>query len=170
MTRKPLAQPPPEEDPKQDVRELVRCMYSLDRELNRLNKDLAKVHSINPRSIYIMAQIRSGHNRPAELARHFGVLPSAITFEVDKLVAAKLVRRDQNPTDRRSVVLSVTAKGGSGGLSERRRRTHNHACCRDYRQGSPQLRENGDLPAKRVFHIESPPWDPLMADLRQPHF
>jgi len=111
MTRKPLAQPPPEEDPKQDVRELVRCMYSLDRELNRLNKDLAKIHSINPRSIYIMAQIRSGHNRPAELARHFGVLPSAITFEIDKLVAAKLVRRDQNPADRRSVVLSVTAKG-----------------------------------------------------------
>jgi len=111
MTRKPVAPPPPEDDAKQDVRDLVRCMYSLDRELNRLNKDLAKVHSINPRSIYIMAQIRSGHNRPAELARHFGVLPSAITFEVDKLVAAKLVRRDQNPTDRRSVVLSVTAKG-----------------------------------------------------------
>lgn len=47
------------------------------------------------------------------LIQHLGVLPSTLTRVVDKLVARGLVRREENPRDRRIVDLVVTEAGSA---------------------------------------------------------
>ena len=55
--------------------------------------------------------VNAGLDRPTRLIEYFDVLPSTITFETDKLVAAGLIVRDSDPNDRRVVRLSLTPAG-----------------------------------------------------------
>ena len=49
--------------------------------------------------------------RLADLAERLGVTPSTAVRSIDRLTAAKLVRRRENPDDRREVRLTVTKRG-----------------------------------------------------------
>jgi DNA-binding MarR family transcriptional regulator len=94
-----------------DISRFITCIYSLEAEFLTANRALADKYSISQRGIYIMSLIRAGYPRPYQLIEKTGVLPSTITFELNKLEAAKLIRRHKRPGDRRAVELSVTASG-----------------------------------------------------------
>jgi len=61
------------------------------------------------RTLVVLAS--RGPGNLAALAEHLGVNPSTATRSVDRLVAAKLVRRSVSREDRRNVILSVTPAG-----------------------------------------------------------
>lgn len=49
--------------------------------------------------------------RPSELAKSLWVTPSGITRQVERLVARGLVEKTEQPSDRRCVVITLTAAG-----------------------------------------------------------
>jgi DNA-binding MarR family transcriptional regulator len=49
--------------------------------------------------------------RPAEMVKALFVTPSGITRQVERLVARGLVEKARQPSDRRSVTITLTAKG-----------------------------------------------------------
>lgn len=53
-----------------------------------------------------------GPSRLNQLAERIGVTPSTALRSVDRLIAAGLARRRENPTDRREVEISLTPEGG----------------------------------------------------------
>jgi DNA-binding MarR family transcriptional regulator len=55
----------------------------------------------------------SGLDRPGALSDYLNVLPSTITSDVDKLVAADMLRRVPSPTDRRVTRIEVTRRGAA---------------------------------------------------------
>ncbi len=55
---------------------------------------------------------REGTVTPGELARESGLTTGAITGIVDRLEKAGLVRREQNPADRRSVLVHAVPNAG----------------------------------------------------------
>lgn len=65
-----------------------------------------------------LAQLRTmtylwhhGHASPSEIAKHDGLTAASVSGLVDTLVRRKLVRRKPSATDRRKVVLTLTAHG-----------------------------------------------------------
>ena len=54
---------------------------------------------------------RAGPIRAGELAERCHLTPAAVTHAIDMLVADGLVRREDDPADRRAVVLQITQKG-----------------------------------------------------------
>src|SRR5258708_1420331 len=54
---------------------------------------------------------RSGPTRAGELAVVCGTTPSAMTEMIESLVADKHARRDDDPTDRRAVLIAITPAG-----------------------------------------------------------
>jgi DNA-binding MarR family transcriptional regulator len=59
----------------------------------------------------LMVVDNHGHQGVKQLAELFSITPSAATQLVDGLVREGLIKRDQDPKDRRKVDLSLTAKG-----------------------------------------------------------
>ncbi len=74
----------------------------------------------------------SGGQRLATLADTLGVTPSTALRTVDRLLAAGLVTRAENPADRREVMLDLTADGAAivADVTERRRRQLQHIVAR----------------------------------------
>lgn len=70
----------------------------------------------------LAALANKGPMTPTALAEHEHVQPPPMTRTVNALVAAGLVRRDEHPTDRRQVVLSLTEAGMAEVRETRRRR------------------------------------------------
>lgn len=58
----------------------------------------------------VMLLVRTGGVRSRELADGLGIQPSATTPLVDRLVAAKLARREADPTDRRVIWIRPAPK------------------------------------------------------------
>jgi DNA-binding MarR family transcriptional regulator len=54
---------------------------------------------------------RSGPTRAGELAVVCGITPSAMTEMIESLVEDKHARRDDDPTDRRAVLIAITPAG-----------------------------------------------------------
>jgi DNA-binding MarR family transcriptional regulator len=52
-----------------------------------------------------------GPQRPTALAEALGVHPSTVTRLCDRLVAKRLIRRGESPTNRREVNVTLTSKG-----------------------------------------------------------
>jgi DNA-binding MarR family transcriptional regulator len=65
----------------------------------------------NQAEAHLLARLARGETTLAELHRSFGHKRSTLTAVVDRLEAKGLVRRQPNPNDRRSVVVSLTAAG-----------------------------------------------------------
>lgn len=94
-----------------DVTELMRLSADIQRATTRELRSLWRTKKISERGLYILELVNGGLDRPSRLIEYFGVLPSTITFETDKLVAAGLIRRESVPDDRRVVRLSLTDAG-----------------------------------------------------------
>ncbi len=59
----------------------------------------------------VFYQLAAGPKRAGELAQACLLTPSAMTELVDPLVRDGLLRREDDPTDRRAVVLALTPRG-----------------------------------------------------------
>lgn len=94
-----------------DVTAVMRLSSDLQRGSSRSLKGVWRERGLSERGIYILELVNAGLDRPSRLIEYFDVLPSTITFETDKLVAAGLISRESLPTDRRVVQLSLTDEG-----------------------------------------------------------
>jgi len=76
-----------------------------------------------PRGYHTLgAVIRGDHPSQLALAMWLGIDRTVMTYLLDDLVAAGLVERQQNPTDRRQVLLKITPAGTTLVREDRRRR------------------------------------------------
>lgn len=94
-----------------DVTEVMRLSTDLQRGSARSLKSVWREKGLSERGLFILELVNAGLDRPSKLIEYFDVLPSTITFETDKLVAAGLITREALPTDRRVVQLSLTEEG-----------------------------------------------------------
>jgi DNA-binding MarR family transcriptional regulator len=94
-----------------DMLELIDCTYTLERYMKLSSQSISKNYHVSERALHMLGLIYAGCTRPGQLIEYMGILPSAVTFETDKLVAAKLIRRERDPGDRRAVHLALTPKG-----------------------------------------------------------
>ncbi|WP_157365801.1 MarR family winged helix-turn-helix transcriptional regulator [Arthrobacter sp. Leaf234] len=81
--------------------------------LSVIAKSLAEVDNIvTPSQLRVLVMIASrGPQTLTAVAEDLGVHPSNATRLCDRLVAAKLMRRDNNPQDRRFLQLRLTEQG-----------------------------------------------------------
>lgn len=112
---RPKKQPPLPSDAKIDldpqVRALVQLLNTFQSELAMAGKALLRERGLSERSLFIIALIEMGLNRPSMLIDYFDAKPSTMTFELNKLVEAGLVGRSEFAEDRRSNVLNLTREG-----------------------------------------------------------
>ena len=94
-----------------DVRELMRFSADLQRATGRQLRSLWRDRKLSERGLFILELVEAGLDRPRRLIEYFDVLPSTITFETDKLVAAGLLVRESVADDRRVVRLRLTEEG-----------------------------------------------------------
>lgn len=94
-----------------DVTDVMRLGADLQRSSSRSLKGVWRERGLSERGLYILELVGAGLDRPSKLIEYFDVLPSTITFETDKLVAAGLITRESLPSDRRVVQLTLTEKG-----------------------------------------------------------
>jgi DNA-binding MarR family transcriptional regulator len=67
---------------------------------------------VSPVEGHLLTYLRSYAPAPVgELVRVFGLKQSTLTSMLDRLEAAKLVRRETNPADRRSLLIHITERG-----------------------------------------------------------
>ena len=90
---------------------VMRLAADLQRASSRHLKGLWRERGLSERALFILELVHAGLDRPSRLIEYFDVLPSTITFETEKLVAAGLIIRESLPTDRRVVQLKLTPKG-----------------------------------------------------------
>jgi DNA-binding MarR family transcriptional regulator len=93
------------------VLSLLRLLSILQSELEKAVKSLLVDKGLSERSLFIMAMIDLGANRPSMLIEFFDVKASTMTFEVNKLVESGLVTREIFAQDRRFILLALTAEG-----------------------------------------------------------
>jgi DNA-binding MarR family transcriptional regulator len=94
-----------------DIEALLIATTDVQRVTNRLLKPISRKRKLTERGLHIINLIRVGLNRPSRLIDYFDVLPSTITSDTEKLVAAGFVERQAVPTDRRVTKLALTRKG-----------------------------------------------------------
>lgn len=84
-------------------------------DVNRAIKDdLAHtvLHNMAVASIYVLVALyKTDGQRATDLAAAQGVAPTSFTPTLDRLERAGLARRAQHPSDRRSIIVSLTAEG-----------------------------------------------------------
>lgn len=94
-----------------NVNAVIRVDDRFRRAMGRQFRTLWRTRKLSERGSFILGMVNAGIDRPSRLIEHFDVLPSTITFETDKLVAAGLLTRESDPTDRRVVRLRLTDEG-----------------------------------------------------------
>jgi DNA-binding MarR family transcriptional regulator len=94
-----------------DIEALLIATTDVQRVTNRLLKTISRKRKLTERGLHIINLIRGGLNRPSRLIEYFDVLPSTITSDTEKLVAAGLIERQTVPTDRRVTKLALTRRG-----------------------------------------------------------
>jgi len=74
--------------------------------------DIAETYNLRPQQFHILHNLYvRGSLTMGQLAQALRCDPSNITGIVDRLVANKLVSRQESPTDRRAKTLTITEKG-----------------------------------------------------------
>lgn len=93
-------------------RELVRSILTVLPQLGRLAADVGRgPNTVTPQAGKLLFWLRNGPMRSGELADHCLLTRPAVTELVDGLVEEGYVRREEEPDDRRAVVLSLTTSG-----------------------------------------------------------
>lgn len=94
-----------------DIVDFLGAVMDVQRLIAALAKPVIREHAISDRALGIIFLVHAGLDRPGLLHEYLDVLPSTITSDVDKLIAAGLLRRKPSTTDRRVTRIGVTAKG-----------------------------------------------------------
>lgn len=93
-------------------RALVRSILSVLPQLGQIAAGVGREHNtVSPQAGKLLFGLRAGPMRSGELADHCLLTRPAVTELVDGLVADGYVRREDEPDDRRAVVLSLTGSG-----------------------------------------------------------
>lgn len=81
--------------------------------LRRITADIKEYpYSIPSSQVYLLRLLdRLGPQRMSQLAAHLGISQGSCTPQVDRAVAAGLVERRRDPSDRRVVQVTISAKG-----------------------------------------------------------
>lgn len=96
------------------LQELAHFRYRL-RKFLRFSEDAARAGGITPQQHQLMLGV-AGFNSPgratiSELAEFLQERNHSVVGLVERAVQSGLVRRDQDPSDRRVVIVSLTARG-----------------------------------------------------------
>lgn len=94
-----------------DIVDFLGAVMDVQRLLSSLTMPVAHAHAISERALGIIFLVHAGLDRPGLLHEYLNVLPSTITSDIDKLIAAGLLRRAPSTTDRRVVRIEVTPRG-----------------------------------------------------------
>jgi DNA-binding MarR family transcriptional regulator len=94
-----------------DIEGLLVAATDVQRVINRELKQFRLKMQLSERGLHIINLVRVGFDRPSRLIEYFDVLPSTITADVEKLVAAGLLMRQAVPSDRRVIQLVLTDRG-----------------------------------------------------------
>ncbi|MEV5836928.1 MarR family winged helix-turn-helix transcriptional regulator [Nocardia sp. NPDC052112] len=94
-----------------DIVELLGAVTDIRRMISNLTVPVARSNEISERALGIIFLVYAGLDRPGLLIEYLNVLPSTITSDVEKLVAAGLLQRAVSSTDRRVTRLEVTPRG-----------------------------------------------------------
>jgi len=92
--------------------ENARAMLAVAPHLARLATAAARQHgAVSPDRAKVLFRLAPGPLRVGELAHQCLLTPSAMTELVEALSRDTLVTREDDPTDRRAVVVALTASG-----------------------------------------------------------
>lgn len=95
-----------------ELSELVDRLSRLSLANEQLRSALAKELEIGLPELSAVAYIENeGFTTPKALASSLSIATGSATALIDRLVAAGLITREPNPSDRRSVLLTLTARG-----------------------------------------------------------
>lgn len=101
-----------EQDDNCCVEEVGQLVQKLVRVFQLFERDQIKVHGFTSSQCYAMLEIlKVGCLTMNELSDKMNLDSSTMTRVIDKLVRDELVNRDRDNSDRRVVVVSLTAKG-----------------------------------------------------------
>jgi DNA-binding MarR family transcriptional regulator len=91
---------------------VIRAVERVNQRVRRYLSQAMSQMDINEIEAHILARLKGqGPSSVADLQAAFGMRPSTLTNALDRLTAKKYVRRQTSPTDRRSVIVSLTATG-----------------------------------------------------------
>lgn len=94
-----------------DIIDFLGAATDIRRMVSMLTVPVAREFGISERALGIIFLVYAGLDRPGLLIDYLNVLPSTITSDIDKLVAAGLLRRISSTDDRRVTKIEVTARG-----------------------------------------------------------
>lgn len=76
------------------------------------HQKLAEAFNLNPSDLQLFDLLEfAGEATPTELAKRTGLTTGGVTAVVDRLESVRLIYREPNPRDRRSVLVKPTAEG-----------------------------------------------------------
>jgi DNA-binding MarR family transcriptional regulator len=76
------------------------------------NQRVAEEFNLNPSDMQIFEILEAtGEATPTQLARQTGLTTGGVTTVLDRLESARLIQREPNPRDRRSVLVRATPEG-----------------------------------------------------------
>lgn len=103
----------PSEDPRldRDIEGLLMASNDIRMINMQILDEFLRSRKLSERGLDIITLIGVGLDRPSKLNKYFGIFPSAITLETDKLVDAGYITRRQDKRDRRVTLLSLTSRG-----------------------------------------------------------
>jgi len=94
-----------------DIVDFLGAVSDVQRMISAYALPVAAEYKISERGLGIIFLVHAGLDRPGALSDYLNVLPSTITSDIDKLVAAGMLRRVPSPTDRRVTRIEVTRRG-----------------------------------------------------------
>lgn len=94
-----------------DIVDFLGAATDIRRMISTLTTPVARKYGISERALGIIFLVHAGLDRPGLLIDYLNVLPSTITSDIDKLVAAGLLRRAPSDDDRRVTRIGVTPRG-----------------------------------------------------------
>lgn len=94
---------------------IVERIHWLDRYLDRTTEETLEAHGLTPAEWKTLGHLRLDgppyHGKPGKLASGLGLSSGAMTARLDGLEGRGLVRRLDDPDDRRGVVVELTDEG-----------------------------------------------------------
>ena len=97
---------------KADIHEFRRNLRQIEREVDRQLKTETDCCGVTLAQCHALIELgESGPTTLVSLAQRLGLDASTLSRTVDQLVNLKLVKRETNPSNRRSISLSLTPQG-----------------------------------------------------------
>ncbi|MHA2009000.1 MAG: MarR family winged helix-turn-helix transcriptional regulator [Promethearchaeota archaeon] len=95
-----------------DFSEVFQLINTLNKKFDKLQRQVVKKDNLTPPQYSILTELwKSDGKQFKELASACCCSPSTVTGIIDTMEKNKLVYRDNNPNDRRSLLVKLTPKG-----------------------------------------------------------